>query len=312
MKADRVFVPNSPERVLYWSPLEYYVNCPQHYLWRYGWYNIDLGLGLGVPKAKPLLESREHSIMGTALQYGIERLYNDKLYLDPTTLLEKMYQFADAELSKQIVKQYVDWSTGVTKEEMRQTVREGLLGYIKTMRHNKLLGEYAQCEVDLVGWLTPEIALGGKADLVLHRQSEVMILDGKNSMTRGKYTNPDQLRWYGLVHYLQHGKIPDKLAFIYYRFPAGTLEDGKVLTGLDDVSVTKDDLSRLSDMVLNARKGMLAGEWHATPKPPNCKLCPYETVCDERQQQKLENSAKRKRKPVSEIVGGVMDISFGD
>lgn len=312
VKLFRDFVPNDLNRVLYWSPLEIYMNCPQQYLWRYGWHTIDLGMGLGKPKAAPLLESRENSIMGTVIQYAIEKMYNDKMYLDPQDLLPKLYAIANQHLIKQISRQYVDWSKSPSKEEMRLTIEEGIKGYLRTMSRNKLLGEYAQCEVDLNAWVTPEIAVGGKADLIIHRQGKILIFDGKNSQSRGKYTNPDQLRWYGFVHYLMHGTIPDYLAFIYYRYPAGTLEDGKELTGLDEVLFVKDDISRLSDMVLQSRKGMATDQWQATPVPKNCQFCIYETVCDERQTQRQANAAKRTKKTPELVPGGVMDISFGD
>lgn len=308
-----MFQPNDLNRVLYWSPLEMYLNCPQQYLWRYGWHTEDLGAGLGKGKVAPLLESRENSIMGSVIQYAIERMYNDKLYLTPKTLLDTLYQIASDELRKQITRQYVDWSKSPSKEDMREVIESGIRGYLRTMSQNKLLGEYNQCELDMVAWLTPSIAIGGKADLVIHRKGKILIFDGKNSLTRGKYTNPDQLRWYGLVHYLLYKTVPDYLGFVYYRYPAGTVEDSEELTGLTEVSFSKDDdIPRLSDMVLQSRKRMSEGDFSATPTPKYCRLCIYETVCLERQAQREANASKRPKKAPETVPTGSVDMCFGD
>ena len=281
--------------VMYWSTFDLYENCPQRFLWQRGWKGIDLGYGVGEPIPSPKKDSMHHAVMGIVLAKAMEDLYNDQLYLDPPTLREKLEDIVEKELRYQITRKYIDWNQ-TSHEEMLKVCLDGVRGYLTTMKHNKLLGQYARSEVDLVAELKEGHLIGGRADLIIKRGSEVGVYDGKNSKSKGKYTSPDQLRWYGLLYKACEGTLPDKLGFVYFRYPFGTLkEDGGVEQGVEYVDCNEVDLQTLSERAIQVRDNIMAQKFDANPQPKYCMWCEYNEMCEPRQKQRKANSKKRKK-----------------
>lgn len=306
--------------VLYWSNLEKYENCPQGFLWGRGWGSIDVGGGPGRRKPVPEPSSRHHAIMGIVIQYAIEKMYNDQLWRDPKGLADRLVAMGREEFEKQLLdsRNFVDW-TETSRADMLRTIEQGILGYLRTMKAHRLLGPFTRAEHDMVASIHDPVAgkdwiVGGKADVVFEREeSGVTFLDGKNAQSKGKYTDPDQLRWYSLLWFLTTGKLPDRLAFVYYRYPHGFLAPGSSVpeTGIDWVDFNKADIDSLSERALAARRGMEAEQFDPTPKPPICRFCDYESVCKARQEQKAANRRPRKEKVFT--PGGVsLQDALGD
>lgn len=316
---------------LYWSNLELYENCPQAFLWKRGWGTIDVGGGPGRPKPEPVRTSRHHAVMGLVIGNILERMYNDELWRSPEDLLERLLPMVDKEWDRQAAKpkNWVDYRVAGTKAELVKVCKDGVRGYIRTMKQHRLLGEYARSEVEFLGFVRPaggtqasSIPVGGRADFVIRRKDTgVRILDGKNALSKGRYTNPDQLRWYALLFYLMHRELPSQLGFVYFRYPYGTpvLDDAKnqvlvdgvpqVEEGIDWVPFTMDDLRGLAQRAVDARRGMEKEKFEPTPKPPICKWCDFESVCTARQEQKAAN---RRKNPKSLAAvsgsGGFVDL----
>lgn len=297
--------------IIYWSSLEKYEECPRKFLWYRGWGTIDLGRGFGRGKAIPVQRSEHHAVMGTVIQRVVEDLYNEQLWA----------QYRGAELRKvlddltlkyfdeKIDKAYIEWGTSFgeagTRSELLEICLNGVRGFVKTMKHNQLLGVYNRAEEEFIVDVDENTTIGGRADLVIRREPDreqnpgTMILDGKNSLSKGKYTDPDQIRWYALCMFLKHGVFPDRLGFVYYRYPYGTPlpdKEGEVETGVDWVPFTKDDLDGIAERARQALINMKAEKFDPTPSPKVCKYCDFESECEERQAQKSENKAKRKPK----------------
>lgn len=292
------------EFTLYWSNLENYEKCPQKFLWGRGWGTIDVGGGPGRPKPKPVKESRHHAVMGMAIQKGVEMLYNNELWKTPAGLPERLVEIVERELRYEIDRSFIDWRVAPSKEEMLEVCRNGILGFLRTMKAHKLLGPYARAEVELLGWINKYTPVGGRADTILKRDDTgTTILDGKNSQKKGKYTDPDQLRWYALLYYLAYGVLPDRLGFIYYRFPHDP-ERGE--EGVEWVPCTKDDIKGLAQRAVEARKGMDKEKFHPTPSPSTCRFCEFETVCEARQAQKTANARGRRN------TSDANDLGIGD
>jgi CRISPR/Cas system-associated exonuclease Cas4 (RecB family) len=278
---------------LFWSHLYDYENCPQKFLWTYGWVTIDLGNGLGKGKTKPE-SSRHHAVMGIVIQGVLEDLYNKELWKDTSAPLETTLRKLTAEkLSKELQRNYVDWGK-ISFEEIHDTCENGVLGYLKTMKGQKLLGPYAKSEVELKAQLTDDLVISGRADFIIQREdSGVMILDGKNSKTKMKNVNPDQLRYYALCFSLIHQALPDRLAFVWFRYP---YDESIGESGVDWIEYTSRDLKSLSDRAVVARQGMIKEDFPANPQPSYCKNCDFEDMCPERQAQKENNRRKRGKK----------------
>jgi hypothetical protein len=319
----------APKRyTLYWSSLDLYEGCPQRYLWQKGWGAIDVGGGPGRPKPKPVKKSEHHAVMGTVIQAVLEHFYNDELWklLQPVELKARLLEMAEEFFKLEVARRYVDWRLSPPIDEVKQVIRDGILGYMRTLKEHKLLGPYARAEVELLGYIDKYTPVGGRADMIIRREDTgITILDGKNGKRYkdGKggtmtYTDPDQLRWYALLFYLCHQKLPDRLGFVYFRYPFGNpiLDDegnptGETEKGIDWVDFTKEDVKGLAQRGVDARRSMDKERFDANPSPKQCRLCDYETVCPQRQSQKDANRRTPKAKPGDLKLQEFQVFSFG-
>jgi hypothetical protein len=307
---------------LYWSSLERFENCPQSFLWYRGWGAIDVGGGPGKRKPKPFKDSRHHAVMGIVIGAVTERFYNDELWRQPQGLPNRLVEMTKKEFRYQIGKprNYIDWRLAPSKADMLQVCQDGVQGFLRTVKANRLLGEYARSEVDLVGYINKWNPVGGRADYIIRRLEGkelpgITILDGKNSKSKGRYTDPDQLRWYAMCFYLAYGRLPDRLGFVYFRYPHGAPmvdkkgepvldDDGNPMIeqGVDWVPFTKEDIQGIAQRGAKARKAMDKEQFEPTPTPKGCRFCDYETVCKARQDQK--KSRARKPKNTDDLLQG--------
>lgn len=287
-----------------------------------------------MPKPPPIRESRHHAVMGLILAAANEKLYNEELVAlrqgrgNPAHLSERMLEFLDKEWFRQMrdPRNYIDWHrAGMTADEMMAVCREGVVGYLQTMKHHRLFGDYAKAEVDLIGWIDKWNPVGGRTDLIIRRQdSGITILDGKNG--RYKNSDPDQVRWYALCFLLAYKVMPDRIGFIWYRYPYGKEardKDGGLLYGDDGqpqieqgvewVPFTKEDLQGIAARAVEAKRQMKKEIFEANPVPDYCRKCVYESVCEARQAQRRINAKKNgKDKKLEEIgaKGGFSDFSL--
>ena len=181
--------------------------------------------------------------MGLVLAHAIEHLYNDELWRDPATLRQRLTDIVTREFTLSVSEKTIDWSKAPPKHEMLDICLSGTMGYLRTMKSNKLLGPYARSEVELIGWVDKYTPVAGRPDVIVRREDTgVTIIDGKNSLTPGKYTKPDQLRWYAMCFYLAYSAMPSRLGFVYFRYPEGTPPKDhpadKPWTGLVEVPFT--------------------------------------------------------------------------
>lgn len=310
---------NAHRFTLYWSSLDTYEACPQRFLWQKGWGDIDVGGGLGRPKPIAERRSEHHQILGIAIQAALERFYNDELWkmLAPAPLRDRLLELAEEALQLELSRKYIDWRLAPTQDEMRQIVRDGVLGYMRTLKAHRLLGPYAKAELDMVAYADKDTPIGGRADVIIRREDTgVTIIDGKNGKRYkdGKggwmtYTDPDQLRWYALLFRLCYRDLPQRLGFVYYRYPYGApiLDEngqptGATEQGIDWVTFTEEDLKGLAQRAIDARAGIVKEQFDPRPTPTTCKLCDYEDVCPPRQAQKAANRRKPKAGPNQEAV----------
>lgn len=325
---------------LYWSSLKKYEDCPQNFLWSRGWGNIDCGGGPGRRKPKPVQKTEHHAVMGIVLANFWEWLYNDEEWRRAQGLADRLLEKARMDFSRLLLDKFIDWRLAPSRDEMWEVIEAGVRGYLRTMKANKLLGPYARSEVDLTCYIDKWTPIGGRADLIFRRpDTGVVILDGKNSRrykdrkTGGwmTFTDPDQLRWYALCFYLTHGVMVDKLGFVYFRYPYGQecldtdgdpipeVDEKGVPTGLnvtekgiDWVPYSREDLEGIATRAKDVFRALNREKFQATPSPPRCKFCDYETVCPERQAQKSANRNRRRVKdPLLADMGGKGFVMMG-
>ena len=308
---------------LSWSAFTLYEGCPQRFLWRFGWGDIDLGYGPG--RGKPRKKSSRHNaVMGIVVQSAIEKMYNDELYRDPGTLSEVLSDYVLRAWGRETrnPRNFIDYTESrQSSSEMIEVCQDGVLGYLKTMKANKLLGPYSRAEVELVGWVNKYLCVWGIADLVIRRDDTgITLLDGKNSVR--KNADPDQLRWYAMLFKLAYKKLPDRLGFVYYRFPNGTPyndpETGELREeeGVDWVEFDEGDIQGLALRAQEARNGMRREKFKPKPSPAGCKYCDFLSECEARQDQIVANGGGSSRKPsknlqVDDIVASDGFSDFG-
>jgi len=314
---------------LYPTRLFQYEDCPQQFLWGRGWGTIDLGHGFGKKRPVPHKRSEHHAVMGTAIQEPIERYYNDELWklLRGQQLVDRLMELSEEAFDRELARRYIDWRMSEPRTELLKIIKTGVMGYLRTLKQHRLLGPYARAEVELLGYVDKFTPIGGRADMLIRRTKEpytgVMILDGKNSKRYkdGKggwmtYTNPDQLRFYALAYYLAYRKLPDRLGFIYYRYPYGDAvldvegnETGELEPGISWVEFDKDDIRGIAQRCRDAVRSMEKEEFDPTPKPPVCRFCDYEIMCDARKAQRLANSSKRRSKGGLPDKTGIIELA---
>jgi hypothetical protein len=291
-----------------------YEECPQKFLWAKGWDGVDVGAGDGRKKPLPEIRSRHHAVMGIVIQYAVERMYNDELWRDPKNLSKNLVALVEKEWKRQTAdpRNPIDYNEAGSEEAMLDICREGVVGYLQTMKAHRFLGPYAKAEVDLLGWIDKYNPVGGRADTIVRRDDTgITIIDGKNTKHKMKYTDPDQLRWYALLFKLTYRQLPDRIAYVWYRFPT----DGDAETGVEWIEFTEEDLRGLAQRAIDAKKGMWKKKFDPDPSPTTCRFCDYEPVCEARQQQRAANAANRKPRESMKIAeltgsGGIVDLSL--
>lgn len=311
---------------LYYTAFSSYESCPQGFLWRYGWGNIDLGNGPGRPKSQPVKKSAHHALMGIVIQAVLEKMYNEELYRDPKVLSQRLIAEVEREWFRQAKKprNWVDYrEAGMSEEEMIQICRDGVTGFLKTMKAHKLIGPYAKSEVNLIGWINKWLCVGGKSDFIIRRDDNgITLLDGKNTKRKMDGVNPDQLRWYAMVFKLAYRKSPDRLGFVWFRFPYGVenlnaeTQELETEQGIEWVPFTEEDLRGLALRAQQARDGMRKEKFEPTPSPKTCEYCDFASVCEARIAQKAANfrGSRAKTNILEEVsnAGGFLDLSADD
>lgn len=306
---------------LSWSSFSLYEKCPQQFLWRYGWDRIDVGHGPGVKKPVPVVRSRHAAVMGIVIQAVVEDMYSNELYRLGEALSDKLSDLVLHHWKKEVrnPRNFIDIrEAGMSEGEMIGVCQDGVLGYLKTMKEHRLLGAYTKAEVELVGWIDKWLCVWGFADLIVRRDDTgVTIIDGKNTAHKMKYTDPDQLRWYAMLFKLSYGESPDRLGFVWYRFPHGDKyndpETGelKTETGVEWVEFTDEDLKGLALRAQEARAGMRREKFEPKPTPEGCRWCDYLTVCEARQAQIVSNGGGKAR-PKAQLEELAESAGFSD
>lgn len=298
------------KKSLFWTSLHCMESCGQKFLYKYGAPGIDLGGGPGKPKPKPEKRSEHHMLMGIVIQWVIEQFYNDSLWLDHTTnelvstqdLVKTLTLLTKKKFRAEIRDSYIDWQASPDHGDLLDVCLQGVMGYLKTMKEHQLIGEENKAEHFMMYTLEGNVPIGAKPDVIIKREhlpgrknTGYTIIDGKNSGKREEYQHPDQLRLYALVFYLKYGVMPDRLGFVYYRYPFGyEHEDGTIDTGVDWIPFDKEDLEGIAQRCVDASKRIDAQDFVAVPEPPKCRFCDWESVCPQRQAQRKENAKNRK------------------
>ena len=268
---------------LSYSGFALYQNCRRAYYYRY------------LSDAKPPAPNCVHMLYGDVVGKLFEKFYQDRLWQNKLVVMT-MLDLVQSVLNKVIIQERkkggtFDWQEPGLKpgtrslEEVEEEIRETIPRGIRSIKHHRLGGIEADAEV-VLDEVVEGHKIGGRADFIIRRvrpHNDLVIVDGKGSRWREKYTDNRQLRWYAMLYWLKHGVIPDRLGFLYWRF-----EPEK---SMDWSEVTKNQLEALLEAVLETIKEIEVSKrkirrvspetvFWATPGS-NCKLCNYQVLCTE-------------------------------
>lgn len=160
--------------------------------------------------------------------------------------------------------------SSLTSEEIHQQIKDDIFTIMESQNQNYFLNTKAEISFRLD--LKNGHKMTGRLDF-LHIDAlskEVYLIDGKGSMTMGKYVDKKQLWFYALLYYFSYKKWPDHLGFFYYRYNT-----------LTPIEVDKDRLNIYRAEISMDFKKMFSGEdYSPTPSAKACKFCIYINNCD--------------------------------
>ncbi len=258
------------------------------------------------------VDDRLGSVFGTVVGKLFEDFYAQKIWKQPQPqgyLMERVEKTVD----KTIQRETTPWKerpAGVLlwkgegsgqnpkgmyadRQELIADVRDAVARGFQIIRHHRLLGPRTDAEYKLDFEFEGDM-YAGRADFVIQRtkpHGDLLIVDGKGSRHRGRYVDPKQLQWYGMLfwlHSLKAGKplLPDKLAFLYWREdPAECMDwleisEGDVQDLFETVKDTVQEIKQREKMILpNAPVEDARGVFKPKANEKNCRFCPYASIC---------------------------------
>jgi len=266
-----------------------------------------------------------HTLYGEAVGKLFERFYRDRLWAAKGSLLSGLLGLVRPTLNRILIREtkkggIFDWgelglkpgtrSIDEVEKEVSETIPRGL----QSIKYHRLLGVEADAEVVLDVDIDGH-KIGGRADFIIKRvqpHNDLVIIDGKGSRWRDKYTNDRQLRWYAMLYWLKNGVIPDQVGFLYWRYEpeesmdwSGVTRDEleslklAVLEAIEEIELAQKELVSIPD---KTNPGML---FSAAPGS-NCKLCSYLPVCPEG----TRTSSDASREKISEKIEEGLEEGF--
>lgn len=274
---------------LSYSGFQKYSECPLQYYHQY------------IAKTPvPTPDNRVGSLFGSTVGRLFETFYEDRLWRAPNP--EKLL----LERSAQELRKVMDhekkrggvflWKGGKSETQEKESkdykspnevlvdVREAVTRGLVTIKRHWLLGKDARAEVKLDNQIRGH-TLAGRLDFVMNRAAplgDLVILDGKGSKYRDRYTSSDQLYWYAMLYRSHHQRLPDRMGFVFWKsepeqavdwFPG----DANRVDGLEASAFAT------IAQIEKAKKSLPLIAFNAKPTTSKCNLCPYLFTCKEGQ-----------------------------
>lgn len=166
---------------------------------------------------------------------------------------------------------------------------------LATIKTHRIIGIEVKTELKLDSTIEGH-RVGGRADFVMVRMKphgDLVIVDGKGSRKRDRYTDVKQLNWYSLLYRERHGRLPDRTAFVYWHFDPPTnidwhpVDPGEIDKLKQEVVSTMEDLEKRSKEVgISKSLPLVQSVYRPSPQIKNCRFCPYATpeICPKGQE----------------------------
>ena len=264
------------------------------YAWwlKYGRDKSELDLGLPP-------ENCVNTLFGDTVGHIFEDFYNEKLWKNKAETTQVLLDRVDATFKKVCREQtrpdrftgkitrVIDWNDGIANyqspEEVLVDVRAAVVRGMGIIRAYHLLGPYTRAEVKLDIRRDGDL-LAGRADFIMDRiapHNDRILLDGKGTKNP-QWVDPDQLRWYGMLHRERYGKSPDRMGFLLWRYDPMDSIDWLAFSESDLETMYGDAMGALSR--IKQKMARLRGSHRLEvvrkvflPQPSGdaCRFCPF-------------------------------------
>lgn len=242
-------------------------------------------------------EDRLGSVYGTVVGRLFETFFKDRLWLRPgasDALMTLAAPTVDGVLHEEENPRkgrpggYHRWRPELyaTRDDLVSDVRAAIPRGLSTIKLYRLIGLNVKTELKLDSTIEGH-RVAGRADFVMVRippHRDLVIIDGKGSRKRDRYTDVRQLHWYALLYRERHGHLPDQGAFLYWHYdPPSNIDwcpiDAAAIDELKGQIVSvMDDLLARSRQVGDAKSlPMVQSVFSPSPKIANCRFCPFAT-----------------------------------
>lgn len=269
---------------LSYSGFKKFCECPRCYYYSYV---------AKTPLPKP--DNRVGMLYGQTVGVLFEAFYNEKLWKLPdpeAAMVARSSSVLKSVMAKEAAAGGVfDWKESSKTDykcqaDILKDVVDTIPRGLEAIRQHRLLSVDAIAE-DKLDTNIGGNRFGGRADFVMRRPApyeDRVIVDGKGSRHRDKYTDVKQLHWYSLLHQKKYGSLPDKVAFIFWRDPPETAVDWHTVSEKDVTQLRDTVLDTMSNIDNMSKKRLPLSEptsFPAKPSSSGCRLCSYNTICPE-------------------------------
>ena len=237
------------------SKLSAYKQCPKMYEYK--------ARGVVVP-----IDLRRF-VLGEAVGQTMETFYRESWWCRPDVyaLVRSRVLLIIGQLT---VGRGITWEFDERSEVEAKAV-DAVTTAVNTVKSERLLGEVNSVEVKMS---LPVVDLDGerhemvgRADFIIQRGSDLVVLDGKTGSAA--WAKRDQLRLYALMVERVHNRLPTHLGFWYFRTGA-----------IVYIKTSEVTLRRFLRGVSEQLTSLKRREFEARPSP-KCRTCDYRSICRE-------------------------------
>ena len=269
-----------------YSSKKAYLTCPRQYWYMY------------VSKEKGEFDAK-NSLFGNSIGKLFEWFYNKKLWIK-SDVKQHLIRSIEIALDESAGKDNFDLKSDLEfKAKITQELQDCVISTLEIIRKYKLIAPVSNAEVKLNTIFKTKdliLKLGGRADFVHYfDKNNIWILDGKGSKHREKYIDINQLVWYAVQHYLKYHIVPNRLGFIFYKFPQDPITW---------ISLTDQLMRSVLDETVSISKQIISKQFSTTPSV-SCRNCPFKSKCNDGQ--KFLSNRKNHDGPVT---SGIFDLEM--
>lgn len=267
------------------------------------------------PPEKP--EDRLGSVYGTVVGRLFEAFYRDRLWRHPgasaimTAMVETMVDTVLDEEQKPgrlRAAGTIVWRENLyaSRDELVSDVHAAVPRGLATIKTHRLIGRNVQAELKLDSDISGH-RVGGRADFVMLRippDRDLVIIDGKGSRKRDRYTDELQLQWYSMLYREKQGRLPDRTAFVYWHFDPPSNIDWCTCNQTDIDELKTNVVQFMHELEADSKRvgeqkhlPLIKSVFEPSARIANCRFCPYATqeACPEGLAVVLKESQRTKK-----------------